>query len=235
MDHLELLQEAIEGLQEVSKGPLTHLQIYLSGICAQGTGDLDEALRKFGDPKLHLTGKSGLGSYPVEQLQQELALLASLSILWIQQADSRHDATQNSLEISRLEPFCAHHPNEDIETAFNLIKATVVTDPPTPGFQTKNYLSKALEGAKSTSNKQFLCITLSVMCSKFFVGITGNQADKAGKASSYQAMRAKSTLWQSVTEGMLAQNLELQGKPEEAQVVERQARHLAALAFPKLS
>jgi len=234
-DRLEELERAINGLDHGSKGLLTHLHTYLSGVCFQGTGKLENALRMFRDPRLRLPEKPAPSMSQEEKLQGELALLALLNTMWIQQADSRHDAAQNTAMITKLEPLCANHANKNIETAFKLVKATVPTEPPTSGVKIKNYLGSALEAAKSTSNKQFLCITLGVMCNKFFVGVVGTQADKAGRAAVFQAKRTRNTLWMSITNGMLAENLELQGQHEEAEAAKEEARRLGVLAFPEPS
>ena len=189
----------------------------------------------YSDPILQLSDRVTPSTRPEEQVQQELALLASLNTLWIQQVDPNHDKSQNSTMIAKLEPLCANHRNKDIDTAFKLVKATVKTEPATSGVKTKTYLASALDAARATSNKQFLCITLSVMCAKFFVGVVGVQADKAAKAAAHQAKRARNTLWMSVTHGMLANNLELQGNHGEAKAANEEAKRLAALAFPDSS
>jgi hypothetical protein len=234
-DRLEELNESLNKLEHGSKGLLGHFHVYLSGVYFQGTGELESALRMFRDPKLRLPEKPASSMSPEGKVQGELALLALLNTMWIQQADSRHDAAQNTAMIAKLEPLCANHANKNIETAFKLVKATVLTEPPTSGVKIKNYLGSALEAAKSTSNKQFLCITLGVMCNKFFVGVVGTQADKAGRAAVFQAKRTRNTLWMSVTNGMLAENLELQGQHEEAEAAKEEARRLGALAFPEPS
>jgi tetratricopeptide (TPR) repeat protein len=231
-DRLEVLDKSIAGLDDVSVGPLAHFHTYLSGICYQATGDLREAVKKFNDPMLQLSDRVLPSSRPEEQVQQELALLASLNTLWLQQADPNQDKSENAAMIAKLEPLCANHRNKDIETALKLVKATVKTEPATSGVKTKTYLASALDAARATSNKQFLCITLSVMCAKFFVGVVGVQADKAAKAAAHQAKRARNTLWMSVTHGMLANNLELQGNREEAKATNEEAKRLAALVFP---
>jgi hypothetical protein len=134
--------------------------------------------------------------------------------------------------IAKLEAFCTNHRNADIDTALKLVKATVKTEPPTPGVRIKTFLASSLDAARATSNKQFLCITLSVMCSKFFVGVVGDQAGKAAKAAAHQAKRARNLLWMSVTQSMLANNLELQANHTEARVATDEAKRLISLAFP---
>ncbi len=231
-EYLKTLDDTLHDLREDSQRLLANLHTYLRGICFQGTGDLHNALRMFKDSALRLPENSGSATSPEDQVQLEISILAALSSLWIQQADPNNNAAQNTAVITRLAPLCINHPNKDLETAFNVVRATVPTDPPTPGVKSKGYLGSALDAAKSTSNKQFLCIILGVMCSSFYVGVVGAQAEKAGRAAVAQAKRARSHLWVSVTTGMLAENLELQGKHEEAQATREEARRFAAVAFP---
>jgi len=89
-----------------------------------------------------------------------------------------------------------------------------------------------LSGARTTANTQFLCITLNVMCNRFFSNVVGAQAEKSAMAASVQAMRSGNILWRSVAEGMLAQCYEVQGKHTEAQATLEQAQSFARLALP---
>jgi Cohesin loading factor len=234
-DHLSKLNSAIHDLERPSRGPLEIFHTYLSAVYLQGIGDLDTALRAFRGPKLQLLNESTPVSDPEQQTQQELALLSSMHVLSILQDDHYRNTAQNSAMIAKLEPLCMKHPNQDIEAVFKLLKAVVLTDPPIGITKTKNYLSSALNTAKATSNRQFICITLSTLYSKFFIGHAGDQSEKAARAAVRQAKMARNTLWTSVATGMLAPNLELQGKNEEAQATKAEASRLAALAFPKPS
>lgn len=231
-EQLKLLKDSLQDLEDPTDDSLTLLYTYLSGLCFQGSGDLDRALELYRDPSLRLPGKPGSPAGPEEQLKRDLSILSSLNALWILQDGIQFDPSQNSVMIAELESLCTAHPNRDIQTAFNLVKATVITKPPTPTIKMKTFLGQALEASKITANKQFLSITLSVMCGKFFVGVVGDQAEKAGRAAVHQAKRAHNTLWLSVANGMLAENLETQGKVEEARAVHAEARRIAAVAFP---
>lgn len=231
-DQLKLLKESLQDTEDPRDDSLALLYTYLSGLCLQGSGDLDGALEKYRDASLRLPGKQSQSAGPEEQLSRDLSILASLNAIWILQDGIQFDPSQNAVMIAELEPLCASHSSKDIQTAFNLVKATVITKPPTPTIQMKNFLGQALEASKRTANKQFLSITLSVMCGKFFVGVVGDQAEKAGRAAVHQAKRARNTLWLSVANGMLAENLETQGKVDEAQIVNAEARRIAAIAFP---
>ncbi|KUJ19983.1 uncharacterized protein LY89DRAFT_467811 [Mollisia scopiformis] len=213
-------------------GPLECLTFYLTGAYHQGIGDFDAALRIFSNERFSIsTSKSTTSSY-AEQVERDIALLAALNTLWILQDKPRQDPTYNLVLMDRLEPMCVHHPNKDIETAFNLIAATVTTNPPTELYKVKAYLRAALTRAQTTGNTQFLCITLNVMCSRFFSGVVGDQAEKSAKAASVQAMKSGNVLWMSVADGMLAQCYEVQGKKVEAQMTSEQALMSAKKAFP---
>ncbi|PBP17575.1 hypothetical protein BUE80_DR011668 [Diplocarpon rosae] len=198
-------------------GTLDHMVVYLTGLYYQGIGELDSALKVFqGDRFCLSTGKSNSATL-TDQIQRDLSILAALNTLWILQDIPRQDLSRNVSLIERLRPFCEGHPNKDIQTAFNLILATVPTNPPTPVFVIKDYLRKALDGAKDTANTQFLCITLNVMCSKFFANVVGDQAEKSAMAASTQASNSGNILWKSVADGMLARCYQVQGKTELAE------------------
>jgi hypothetical protein len=92
--------------------------------------------------------------------------------------------------------------------------ATVRTNPPAPVFKVKKYLGAALNGSQITGNTQFLCITLNVMCDRFFHGVVGDQAKKSAEAAVAQAKRSGNSLWKSVANGMLSQCYDVQGNME---------------------
>ncbi|RDL35012.1 Uncharacterized protein BP5553_06943 [Venustampulla echinocandica] len=213
-------------------GPLECLTIYLTGVYHQGIGDLDAALHYFRNPRFDLSPAKSSNPTSTDQVERDFALLAALNILWILQDPKRQNPAMNTSLIAQLEPFCAKHPNTDIQTAFNLVKATVNTIPPPQLFTIKKYLGAALSGAQTTFNTQFLCITLNVMCSRFFSNVVGDQAEKSAKAASVQAQKSGSALWRSVADGMLARCYEVQGKESEAQASMEQARKLSQMALP---
>jgi hypothetical protein len=230
--HLKLLGKTLHDLDEPTGSPLSLLHTYVSGMCLQGSGNLDGALEMYRHPGLQVVEKVGSSTSPEQQLQRDLSILASLNSIWILQDGISFDPAQNAVMIANLEPLCTGHPTRDVQIAFNIVRATVTTNPPTPTIKTKGFLGQALEAAKTTSNKQFLAITLSVMCTKFFVGVVGDQAEKAGKAALAQSTKARNNLWMSVSSDMLADNLETQGKVEEARDYKTKAYLLAAKALP---
>jgi hypothetical protein len=54
---------------------------------------------------------------------------------------------------------------------------------------------------------------------KYFRGVVGEQAEKSARAGQAQAKKASDRLWVSVTDEVLAETLERQGKGEEASAV----------------
>lgn len=205
--------------------PLTLLSLYLAGVFYQGIGKLDVALEIFQDEVFDLPPHSdpAICARSVDQVERDLSILAALNSLWILQEGERKDLTANTSLIARLEPFCANHLNNEVQTAYNLILATVETNPPTPIYKVKSCLKMALEGAQAAVNTQFLCITLNVMCSKFFSNVVGTQAEKSANAADHHAKRSGNVLWKSVAAQMLARAFEVNGRKSDAQAASSQA------------
>lgn len=235
------VQSSIDKVESTAKemevplvGPLGSVLLYLTGVYHQGIGDLDAALQIYQDKKFDLTIESSKSNTTTsaDQVERDIAVLAALNALWILQEGDRRDPRSNSNLISLLQPLCKGHPNKDIETAFNLVAATVETYPSAPLFQVKNCLRAALHGAQTTANTQFLCITLSIMCNRFFANVVGAQAEKSALAASVQAQKSGNVLWRSVADGMLAQCYEVNGKATDAKLTMGQAVKLAQMALP---
>jgi hypothetical protein len=232
--HIDKVKTTAKDLDVPLDGPLGSVLVYLTGVYHQGIGDLDAALEIFQDKKFVLPAETAKVNTmnSADQVQQDIALLAALNSLWILQDDRRKHPSINTSLLSRLQPLCKNHENKDIETAFNLVMATVETYPPAPLFQVKNCLRVALKGAQTTANIQFLCITLNVMCNKFFSNVVGPQAEKSAQAASVQAQKSGNILWRSVADGMLAQCYEVNGKAADAKFTMDQASKLAQRALP---
>lgn len=208
---------------------LDHLIMYISGVYYQGVGDLDAALQIFRNEKFHIPPEpqSQHFSRSVDQVNHDFSLLAALNTIWILQESSRKDRRANTAMITKLTPYCERHPNRDIRTAFHLVVATAETEPVTLLYKIKSELKLAMEGAQIAANTQFLCITLNIMCSKFFMNVVGSQADKSARAASVQAKRNGNPLWKSVADGMLAECYEVNGKKAEAYAALTQAQRHA--------
>ena len=226
------LKDTAQTYEVPLSGPLGSLMMYLNGVYYQGIGKLDKALEIYQDDRLMLLPAKTSNTSSADQVVRDIALLAALNALWINQDQDRRDANRNTALIEKLGPLCRNHPNTDIETAYNLIVATITTNPPTLMFEIKKYLRTALNGAQATGNTQFLCITLNVMCNRFFSGVIGDQAEKSALAASMQAKNSGNALWKSVASGMLAQSYEVQGKKEKAREAEEQAQKFAQQALP---
>ncbi|KAH8600934.1 cohesin loading factor [Bisporella sp. PMI_857] len=230
---MEKLNTAINGLHKSLVGPLGTISMYISGIYHQGTGDLDSALQIFGDDRFDLAADKSTSSN-VTQVEKDFALLAALNNIWILQESNRVDTSRNTALIEKVATLCQNHPNKDIQTAYNLMAATVKTSPPTASIQIKSHLNSALKGAQTTANMQFTAITLSVMCSRFFVSVVGEQAEKSAMAAWVQTKKAGNPLWTSVAGGLLARCLELNGKPAEASETLRAAQYFAQKSLPQM-
>jgi hypothetical protein len=228
---LDSLDAAIRDLGDDVEPLLVTLFIYLSGMYCQGTGDLDQALGLYRDKKLSLPDPDAPIHSPDEQVRRDLAILALMNSLWILQCDPQRNLEHNSALLSALERLCTDHRNKEIQTAFNLLRATVDTDPATPQTKTKMFIRAALAGAKLTQSIHLICMTLNLMCNKFFVGIVGDQAEKSAMAASVQAKKSGNKLWMSVADGLLARSFEIEGKNADAQRVMAEATRLANLAL----
>ncbi|KAH7393451.1 cohesin loading factor-domain-containing protein [Cadophora sp. MPI-SDFR-AT-0126] len=215
-----------------STEPLETLAMYITAVYHQGVGNLDLALNMFQDPRFALPAVKSSIVTSIDQLHRDICLLAALNSLWILQDGPRQDTDRNTVLIEKLKPLCENNSNQDIRTAFNLVVATVPTNPPAHMYDVKGYLRAALQGAGVTANTQFLCITLNVMCSRFFSNVVGDQAEKSAMAASTQAANSGNVLWRSVADGMLAQCYEVQGKNEMAQETLAQAQFFAQKAAP---
>jgi hypothetical protein len=233
--HIDKIKTTSRDMEVSLVGPLGSVLLYLTGVYHQGTGNLDAALQTFQDKKFNLPAETSKSNptNSADQVERDIALLAALNSLWIVQEGHRRDLSNNGSLISRLQPLCKSHPNKDIETAFNLVAASVETQPAAPLFQVKSCLRAALNGAQTTANKQFLCITLNVMCSRFFSNVVGAQAEKSALAASVQAQKSGNILWRSVADGMLAKCYEVNGKTADAKFTMDQALGLAQSALPE--
>lgn len=204
---------------------------YLSGMYCQGTGDLERALSLYQNQLLSLHNFNTPVHTPEEQVRRDLALLSAMNALWIQQSSHARNTSANTALLSTLERYCTEHRNKEIQTAFYLLRATVDTDPPIPQTKTKLFIRSALAGARTSQSIHLICITLNLMCSKFFVGIVGDQAEKSAMAASVQARKSGNQLWMSVADGLLASSFEIEGKSEQAKLVRDEATRLANLAL----
>ena len=202
------------------------LSQYLRGAILQGTGHLDEALAVFRGPTLSLQKASSKS--PHGDVRRDMSILAALNSLLILRNPLRTDDRSFDIVLSSIEPSCQSTSNKQIQAAYYLVKAISQTD---STLKTKQYLSQALQAARTISNNQITAITLGLMSWKYFKGVVGEQAEKSARAGHAMAKKAGNHLWVSVADAMLADTLEKQGKTTEAAAARDEAMRVA-LSLP---
>lgn len=197
------------------------LMEYAAGTIAQATGDLKAALTIFQSPLLSLPPSTSRTTR--NDPCRDTRILAALNTVLIirDPAHPAHSHLPGLLSI--LDSFCLVSPNKYIQAAYYLVCATVHTD---STIQTKQYLQQALQSATTISNSQITCMTLTFMSWRYFRGVVGEQAEKSSRAGRAMAKRANDRLWASVTDDMLAETLERQGKSDEALGVREEGQRL---------
>lgn len=230
--HVSRLEAIARGFAVPMDGVLSALVQYLKGVVSQGTGDLNAAISYYENDMFELSKQGSMHPTLPETLQRDIALLAVLNKLSILQIDSKKNATLNSTILRALKPLCAEHSNKEISTAYYVLSATIKQDPDPKMFEIKQTLRSALSGAQATANNQFICITLNVMCNRFFADNVGPQAEKSAQAALATATKTGNPLWKSVAEGMFGDTLKRQGRVAEGEQKLQVARELAAEALP---
>lgn len=224
-DHAsQALKELRQATQEI--GPnlpraIECLMEYAAGAIAQGTGDLVAALSTFQSPLLSLSPSTSKTTR--NDPCRDTCILAALNTVFIIRDPSHPSHSKLASVLSTLESFCQNSPNKYIRAAYFLVCATVHTE---STIQTKQFLQQALQSATAISNSQITCMTLTFMSWKYFRGVVGEQAEKSARAGRAMARRANDRLWVSVTDEMLADTLERQGKGEEALGVRDEGQRL---------
>lgn len=232
-EHLQAMQDMQSSPHSSTPKTLVLLAKYLSGVYAQGSGDLDTALEIFQDSKLDISIAKGLPADAASKMQRDLAILANLNALWILQEPSRVDPNYNTTILADLEPLCKTHANLEIKTAFWLTKMFVVTNPPEKQYRIKNYLSTASAGAISTGNVQLTTYFLSIFHHLFWKDTVGDQALKSARSAALQAQKSGNKLWMSVAHGMLSENFNAHGDSAAAAAAWEEAMKNTIEAMPK--
>ncbi|KAG9232471.1 cohesin loading factor [Amylocarpus encephaloides] len=197
-------------------GPLLIISTYLRGVYYQGVGHLDTALKVFQNPIFTLPQPSTNMSVPSLR-EQDFSILAALSTLSIMHENHRQNADINAEIMAKLVPLCKQHPSREILAIFNIVRAAIHSDPPTPLVQKSEYIGAAIAAAQQVGNSFLISIVLSSMNARFFANVIGEQAEKSARAATIQAQRSGSELWTSVAEGHLARCLTGQGKKVDAE------------------
>jgi hypothetical protein len=202
---------------------------YAAGTIAQATGDLTTALNIFRSPLLSLDPATSKAAR--NDPCRDTRILAGLNTVLIIRDPSHPSHSLLGAVMATLEPFCKVTPNKYLQAAYFLVCATVHSE---STIQTKQFLQQALQSATAISNSQITCMTLTFMSWKYFRGVVGEQAEKSARAGRAMAKRANDRLWASVTDDMLAETLERQGKGEEAQSVREEGQRLVSGLPPGL-
>ncbi|GAT30714.1 75k gamma secalin [Aspergillus luchuensis] len=223
---LKELQEEGQELGDQLPDTVECLMEYATGAIAQATGDLTAALNAFQSPLLSLS--TNFSKTARNEPRRDIAILAALNTVLILRDPTHPSHSHLPAVLSTVESFCTGSPNKYIQAAYYLVCATVQTE---STIQTKQYLQQALQSATAISNSQITCMTLTFMSWKYFRGVVGEQAEKSARAGRAMAKKANDRLWVSVTDEMLAETLERQGKNEEAKGV-REEGHRVMMGLP---
>jgi Cohesin loading factor len=222
-------------LQTHVPAELLCLARYLAGTICQGTGELNQALNVFRSNDLALPSNCNKTSY--NNIRRDIALLAAINTILIIRSPSHPSHHLLPSILSTIDPYLSASPNKHLLASRSLLISSLpqsthhllTTDSLSSTLLTKKHLSTALNIAKAIGNAQITAMTLSVMSAKFFKGVVGEQAEKSARAGQNMAYKSGMRLWMSVSNGMLAETLERQGKSEEAGRVQAQALRLAGM------
>lgn len=233
-DSLTGLQLAIAELGEDTEPTIDLLFTHLTAMYYQGTGAIEEALHLYQDEVFSLPDPDKFPQTPDHQVRRDISIVATMNSLLILNSLPNPDIQSNTALLDRLKPFCLSHPNVDIQTAYHILLTVITTSPPTSQLATKSYMRSALTGAKKRGNFHLVCITLNVMCTRFFVNIIGEQSIKSAMAAREQSLKSGNRVWMSAATGLLARSMEIEGKGEQAERMAREAVRLAegALVVP---
>lgn len=214
---LKDLRVAAEELGSAVPDTIKSLMQYATGVIAQGTGDLTSALSAFESPVLSLSSSSRTAR---NDPRRDTSILAALNTILIIREPSHYAHGRLNEVLLTVEPLCLGSCNKYIQAAYYLVCAIVHTD---STIQTKQYLQQALQSATAISNSQITCVTLTFMSWKYFRGVMGEQSEKSARASRAMAKKANDRLWVSVTDELLSETLDRQGKMDEARTVREEA------------
>ena len=230
---LDELDGVSKVLQDRLPADFNRLARYLDGAIYQGIGKVNIALTLFQSSHLALPPNCHKSS--PNNLQRDIALLSAINTILIIRSPSHPAHHLLPSILSKIDPYLSATPNKHLLAARSLLISNL---PPTTHqlltaedlsstLLMKKHLGKALNIAKTIGNAQITAMTLSVMSARFFKGVVGEQAEKSARAGQNMAYRSGMRLWMSVSNGMLAETLERQGKKAEAERWAVQAVRLA--------
>jgi Cohesin loading factor len=222
-----------EMLQTQLSPDFRSLYRYLHGTICQGTGNLTKALTIFRSKDLALPPDSNKTSH--NNLRRDIALLAAINAILIIRSPDHPSHHLLPTILSAIDPYLSVSPNKHLLASRSLLISNLspsthnllTTESLSSTLLIKKHLSTALNIAKTIGNAQITAMTLSVMSAKFFKGVVGEQAEKSARAGQNMAYKSGMKLWMSVSNGMLAETLERQGKREEAERVRQAAVRMA--------
>ncbi|WEW61541.1 hypothetical protein PRK78_007031 [Emydomyces testavorans] len=203
---------------------------YAAGIIAQATGDLKRALAIFQQPIFFLS--QSVNKQSRNDPRRDIAILAGLNCVLIHRDPTLPSYPAAANALSSLETFCQNNPNRYIQAAYALISATIQTE---STVQTKRNLHQSLQVATAICNSQVTCLALTFMSWKYFRGVVGEQAEKSAMAAKAMARKTDDKLWISVTDELLAETLDRQGKANEAIALRQRADSDLAILPPVLT
>ncbi|KAJ6134230.1 hypothetical protein N7523_000552 [Penicillium sp. IBT 18751x] len=217
---LKKLRDVAQDIGHQLPSSIQCLMEYAAGTISQASGDLSAALATFQSPLLSLS--PSISKTARNDPCRDTCILAALNTVLIIRDPAHPSHSHLSHVLATLESFCQASPSKYIQAAYYLVCATVNDST----VQTKQYLQQALQSATAISNNQITCMTLTFMSWKYFRGVVGEQAEKSARAGRAMARRANDRLWASVTDEMLADTLERQGKSDEARDVRAEGQRL---------
>lgn len=223
------LGQAAQELGDNLPATVRCLMEYATGVIAQGTGELKAALASFQSPLLSLSSSDS--KIARNDPRRDVAILAALNIILIIHDPNHPSHSDLPNVLTTVESFCKSNPSKYVQAAYYLICALVQRE---STLQTKQFLQHALQSATAIGNSQITCMTLTFMSWKYFRGVVGEQAEKSARAARAMGKRANDRLWVSVTDTMLAETLERQGKVEEAKVVSEEGQRVTRGLPPAL-
>ncbi|KAF1814460.1 hypothetical protein P152DRAFT_456714 [Eremomyces bilateralis CBS 781.70] len=192
---------------------------YLSGLIAQGRGNLDEALSIFQSQVFSLPSSQAVPDLYDPYLT--LRILANLHSLLIIRDPAHPKHHECEALLTHLVPFCASHPNRSIVSLYYIVRT--VADSSTSGgvIGPKKSLQQALFECKAISNNQLLRVCMGLVCLKFFPGIVSEQSVKSARV--FERLSKESLLWSCVAAGNMASTLEVNNHRAEADQVRRES------------
>ncbi|EEQ30342.1 75k gamma secalin [Microsporum canis CBS 113480] len=215
---LKEVRSTLAELGESANDDIKCLAEYARGIIYQATGDTGAAMAIYRQPMFSLAQSTNKTSR--SNPHRDTSILANLNIVLLLRDPSKADHPLASETLSIVGPHCQSSPNKYIRAAYSLISATVHTD---STIQTKRDLHQALQAATAIQNSQITCVALTFMSWKYFRGVIGEQSEKSAMAARAMARKADDKLWMSVTDDLLAETLDRQGKSMEAEALRAKA------------